>query len=143
MFKRSPWNTLKILISVLKHSAQHITVRLLQGVAWNELLIGVPPSPVLHTLILWELAWARVSVRFICCSLHASREQLVSLGLHMCGVHVSGNGDPRKHGNHSVEGKARYRQAEVAVSGLTLCFNWRTDRFDFLVQVYGVLRSPI
>jgi hypothetical protein len=44
-FKRGPQNTLKILISVLKHCTLHITVRLLRGVAWNELLIRRPSSP--------------------------------------------------------------------------------------------------
>jgi hypothetical protein len=59
----------------------------------------------------------------------------VSLGSYMCGVHVSGNGDPQKHGNHTVEGKARLRQY-CRSGGIRLdCLDWRADRFDFLVQV--------
>lgn len=68
-------------------------MKLLQGVARNELLIRIPLSPVLHTLILWELAWVGVSVRFICCSFHTSGERVVSLGSPMFGALMSGKED--------------------------------------------------
>lgn len=63
-------------------------MRLLQGVAWNELLIRIPLSPVLPILILWELVWVGVSLRFIYCSLNASAEQVVPLVLLAMG-HIS------------------------------------------------------
>lgn len=74
-FKRGPWNTLKILISVLKHSAEHVIVKLLQGVAQDELLIKTPLPPVLPTHpdfmgVGVGVGW--VPVLFTYCSFHAS-----------------------------------------------------------------------
>lgn len=57
-FKRGPRNTLKILISALKHSAERSIVKLLQGVARDELLMRIPPRSALPTLISWESVWA-------------------------------------------------------------------------------------
>lgn len=55
---------MKILISVLEHSAEHFTVKLLQGLAGDELLIGVSLHLVLPTLISWEWVWVGI------CSIH-------------------------------------------------------------------------
>lgn len=106
-FKRGPWNTLKILISVLKHSAQHIIVKLLQGVAWDELLISIPLHPAPPTLIWWEWVW----VGCLLDAFTAHFMQVGQLGSPMFGARVSGKEDiPRTPTTHT--------------GGERLCWKW-------------------
>lgn len=126
-FKRGPWNTLKILISVLKHSAEHVIVKLLQGVAQDELLIKTPLPPVLPTHpdfmgVGVGVGW--VPVLFTYCSFHASGK----VGGPMFGAHVSGREDTpqtprtRPGGENAVTG---------GIGSGALCSSWKPNGHDF------------